>query len=81
MFMEKIVVYAIRSLTHNYIYVGQTNNLDRRLSNHNNGFNRSTKAYAPFELIYSEEHDTREKAREREIYFKAGAGKEFLRSL
>ncbi|MBL7695740.1 MAG: GIY-YIG nuclease family protein [Ferruginibacter sp.] len=74
-------MYAIRSLTRNYIYVGHTNDLKRRLSEHNNGENRSTKAYKPFVLLYSEQVPDRNMARIREKYLKSGIGKEFLRSL
>ena len=58
-----------------------TNNLERRLSQHNNGENRSTKAYKPFELIYFEEFKTRMEARNKEKYLKSGIGKEFLKKL
>lgn len=74
-------VYAIKSTVRNYIYVGLTNNINRRLEEHNKGQNRSTKAYIPFVLIYSEECNTREDAREREKYLKSGVGKEFLKRL
>ena len=74
-------VYAIKSLTRNYIYVGITNNLVRRFDEHNSGRNKTTKPYSPFRLIYTEEVATREKAREREKYFKGGSGKEFLKVL
>jgi putative endonuclease len=50
-----IIVYAISSQVKNYIYVGMTNDLTRRLQEHNSGQNQSTKAYKPFELIYKEE--------------------------
>lgn len=72
-------VYAIKSVTRNWIYVGLTNNLERRITEHNNGENRSTKAYKPFVLIFSEQYETRRKAREREKYLKSGIGKEFLK--
>ncbi len=74
-------VYAIKSLVRNYIYVGLTNSIERRIDEHNRGKNRSTKSYRPFKLIYSEEFETRKEAREREIYLKSGIGKEFLKSL
>ena len=74
-------VYAIRSCGRNYIYVGLTNNVDRRFIEHNNGENRSTKAYKPFVLIYKEKFDTRIEARKKEKYLKSGIGKEFLRSI
>jgi putative endonuclease len=76
-----ITVYAIKSLTRNYIYVGMTNDLERREQEHNNGENKSTKAYKPFVLIYSESFPDRIFAREKEKFLKSGVGKEFLRSL
>jgi len=74
-------VYAIRSEVRSYIYVGMTGNLERRLGEHNRGENRSTKAYKPFVLIYTETFETRVEAREKEKYFKSGIGKEFLKTL
>jgi putative endonuclease len=75
------IVYALKSVEKNYIYVGMTNDLSRRIKEHNDRRNRSTKAYAPFNLIYSEICKTRLIAREREKYLKSGIGKEFLRTL
>ena len=46
-------VYAIQSLVRKYIYVGLTEVVERRIGQHNNGENRSTKAYKPFKLIYT----------------------------
>ena len=65
----------------NYIYVGLTNDVNRRIIEHNNGENKSTKAYRPFILIYDEQHNTRLEARAREKYLKSGVGKEFLKAL
>lgn len=75
------VVYAIKSLNREYIYVGLSGDLDRRLAEHNGGKNKTTKPYRPFRLIYSEEFDTRLKARIREKYLKSGSGKEFLKNI
>ena len=74
-------VYAIKSLHRNYIYVGLTNNIQRRISQHNNGESKTTRPYRPFVLIYSEQLKTRMDARKREKYFKSGIGKEFLKTL
>lgn len=74
-------VYAISSEIRKYIYVGLTNNLERRIKEHNSGNNRTTKPYRPFKLIYSEECKDRIEARKREKYLKSGVGKEFLKSL
>jgi putative endonuclease len=74
-------VYAISSLKRNYIYVGLTSNLNARLERHNKGYERTTKPYSPFVLIYSEDVETRKEARVREKYWKSGIGKEKLRKI
>lgn len=73
-------VYAIKSLIDNRIYVGLSENCDRRICEHNAGYTRSTKSYRPWVLIYKEECGTRVNARAREKYLKSGCGKEFLKS-
>ena len=74
-------VYAIKSKVRNYIYVGITRNIQDRLFRHNSGYEKTTKAYAPFELIYTETAEDGNEARKREKYLKSGVGKEFLKSL
>jgi len=61
-------VYAIKSISRNYIYVGMTNNLEKRLNEHNNGKNKTTKPYSPFILLRAEEIENREEARKREKF-------------
>ncbi|MEX2569271.1 MAG: GIY-YIG nuclease family protein [Cyclobacteriaceae bacterium] len=74
-------VYAIRSLLDGRIYVGFTANLDKRLKKNNAGKTKSTKGYRPWKLIFFQEIETRQLAREREVYLKSGVGKEFLKTL
>lgn len=69
-------VYAIKSEVRNYIYVGLTDNVERRLTQHNAGYGRATKSYRPFKLVLVEEFSTRIDARKREKYLKSGVGKE-----
>ncbi len=76
-----IFVYVISSLSHNYIYVGMTQDIEERIIRHNDGRERTTKFYKPFKLIYSEVYETRTEARVREKYWKSGIGKEKLRKL
>jgi putative endonuclease len=47
-------VYLLQSKKDNYIYIGNTDNLERRLSEHNSGNNIATKRHKPFELVYYE---------------------------
>ena len=74
-------VYAIKSLAHNYIYVGISDDIKRRISEHNKGYGKTTSFYKPFKLIHSEKISSRIKARKREKYLKSGFGKEFLKNL
>ena len=74
-------VYALKSLSQNFIYVGMTENLEERLQRHNLGYNKSTKRFAPFKLIYSEICETGQEARIREKYLKSTPGKRFLHSI
>ena len=74
-------VYVICSLTRKYIYVGITNNVERRVSEHQSGINKTTRAYIPYKVVLTEEFNTRVAAREREKYLKSGVGKEFLKKI
>ena len=74
-------VYAIASLNRNYIYVGLSQDLARRLKQHNDGHEKTTRPYRPFLLIYSEACANRIDARAREKYWKSGTGKRKLRKM
>ena len=80
-FAMKHIVYAISSIDRNYIYVGLSSNLDVRLDRHNKGYEKTTRPYVPFRLIYTEECSSRIQARKREKYWKSGIGKERLRAI
>jgi len=72
-------VYALLSETKPIIYVGLTNDLARRLKEHNSGASNWSKRYKPWKLIHTETFNTRSEARKREKQLKTGSGKEFLR--
>ncbi len=73
-----VILYVIKSIGKKFRYVGITNNLIRRLEQHNNGYNKQTKYYKPFELIITEEFIDYKGARKREIFLKSGVGRKFL---
>ena len=73
--------YALKSKKDGGLYIGMSSDLERRLLEHNRGYNRSTKSRAPFSLIYSQEYSSRTEARRREKYLKSGVGREFLMAL
>jgi putative endonuclease len=72
-------VYALSSIERNYIYVGLTDSVERRFSEHNSGKNKTTKPYLPFKIIFVEGCENRIEARKLEKYYKSGVGKEKLK--
>ena len=72
--------YVIKSLRDNKLYVGWTNDLKKRLKSHNDGLVESIKARRPLKLEYYEACRDKEKAIQREKYFKTGFGRKFLKN-
>lgn len=58
-----------------------TRDVVARIARHNAGKEKTTKPYAPFQLIYSEVCTNRVAARQKEKYWKSGVGKEKLRQI
>ena len=63
-------MYILKSLKDDDLYVGYTSNLKKRLKEHNDGLNRSTKSRRPFKLVYCECYTSEIDARERESNLK-----------
>jgi len=73
-------VYVLRSGTGKH-YVGMSEDVSRRLRQHNAGEVKSTKSGRPWAILYEERAEGMEKARVRERYWKSGAGRRKLRKL
>jgi putative endonuclease len=71
-------VYVLKSEKDGKRYIGFTNNLARRICEHNSGGVKSTRNRKPFKLIYTEEFTIKKEAMLREKFFKTGKGREFL---
>ena len=74
----KFVVYVLRSLRDGKRYIGMTENIQRRLNEHNTGKVCSTKSRVPFVLLHHEEFKTRREVHRREEYFKTAVGRKYL---
>lgn len=70
--------YVLLSKKDGNLYTGYTNDLRRRLLEHNNGDVSSTKHRRPLVLIYFEGCLTQSDAMRREKYLKSGNGKIYL---
>jgi len=65
-------VYILRTSS-NTLYIGQTNNLEKRIKEHKKKSSKSAKYiryYSSFQLVYSETHSSRTKAMRREAELK-----------
>ena len=63
--------YVLQSqINPEWFYKGSTNDLDRRLRQHNDGEVESSSPYKPFKLVYYEAYLTEFAARKRESHVK-----------
>jgi putative endonuclease len=76
----KYVTYVLRSTINGKLYTGHTQNLRKRLNEHNTGKTKSTKTNIPYEIVFYEVCESREEAIAREKYFKSGVGREYIKN-
>ena len=80
LFLEMFTTYVLYSAEVQKKYTGHTNDLDRRIKEHNSGLlGIFTKNKGPWILIYSEQFNTRSEAILREKELKTGKGREFIK--
>ena len=73
--------YILKSKIKYRYYIGHCAVLEERLKLHNNGNSKSTKAYIPWELVYSEEYETKSEAMKREYALKRIKNKSVLEKI
>lgn len=66
----KYYVYVLESQKDGNLYIGVTDNMDRRVLEHNQGKSKSTRPRRPFKLIYFETFDDKSLAYKQEWRFK-----------
>lgn len=71
-------VYILTNKETGRFYIGSTNDLVRRLSQHKNGSTRTTKILGTSDLVYKEEFKTLEDARSREKKLKSYKSRKYL---
>lgn len=74
-------VYVLLSLKDNKFYIGSTNDLKRRVQEHQQGKNISTSKRLPIQLIFYEAYPAKSDAERRERYFKTNKGKTTLKQM
>lgn len=72
-------VYVLKSENFAKYYTGHTEDIKKRIVEHNQGKTKSIKAFIPYKLIYFEVFETREEAVKREKFLKTGAGRAYIK--
>ncbi len=74
-------VYLLQSKLDKSYYIGQTNDLEKRLFDHNEGLSKYTSRKRPWEIVYFEKFKTRTEAIKRERFLKQQRNSSFYKSL
>ena len=69
--------YILFSSKSKNFYFGYTEDLRKRVQEHNNGISKATAPYIPWKLVFYSAFDTMRKAKDFELYLKTGSGKAF----
>ena len=67
-------VYILKSVKKGKFYTGVTQNLEKRLANHNKGGTKSSKPFKPWKIMYKENFINKNEAYKREFYLKSPKG-------
>ena len=74
-------LYVLLSRKKNRSYVGVTEDIARRLMEHNAGIVKSSKPYRPYVVAFTESFDTLAEAMKKEKYFKSALGRRKLKKI
>jgi putative endonuclease len=74
-------IYIPQSEKDHRTYAGYTCDLEKRLLEHNGGKVDATRNRKPFKIIYTESFITEKEAKDRERYWKSGAGRRNLKKI
>jgi putative endonuclease len=78
-YIAMFYVYVLKNPA-NRLYIGSTENLEKRVKQHQEGGARWTSTHRPWELVYSETYLTRAEAMKRERALKSGKANQDLRA-
>lgn len=72
-------VYILKSVNFAKTYTGISDNVERRLIEHNNGYSYFSKRYRPWIVLFTVAVTDKIEARKKEKYFKSAAGRRWIR--
>ena len=77
----RFYTYILYSKKLNKFYIGSTDDVNKRLAEHNRGKTTFTRTWFPWELVYKETFETRSDAFKHERYIKAQKSSKYIRGL
>ena len=75
------IVYILYSSSIDKYYVGYTNDLERRLSEHNRKKGKYTDGGIPWHLVHKEEYEGKNGAMDREKFIKSQKSRQYILSI
>ena len=81
LFHNMYSMYILQSLTSSRYYIGHTDEIPRRLAEHNTGMTKYTRRERPWKLMYIENYATRSAAMRRELEIKAKKSRKYIERL
>ena len=74
-------LYILYSEKRDRYYIGSTNDIERRLTEHTHRHTPSTRSGIPWRLVYTEEYPEKKEARDRERAIKKMKSRKYIESL
>ena len=71
-------LYILESEKSSRYYIGVTNDVQKRLAQHNAGMSKSTRAWRPWRLVHTERYETLGEARRREAQIKSWKNRNYM---
>lgn len=78
---DMFYVYILKSESTGRYYKGSTNDLHRRMGEHQRGKDHATKSGGPWKLVHVEQYQTRKEAAHREKYLKSLKSREAIQKI
>jgi len=73
--------YILESKQNRSYYIGSCQDINKRFKLHNSGLVKSTKRYAPWQIVYREEFSILKEAKNRELQIKSWKKRDAVKKL
>jgi putative endonuclease len=74
-------LYVLLNNSKTKTYTGVTDDVNKRLKNHNDGKVKSSRPYSPYKIIHTESFASLSEARKKEKFYKPTTGRRRLRQM